>query len=160
MSTPTVVPEPLSAQGASPDGDGSARTADMPWERVCLLRDLLVERGAAALVGGVQVALFRLPDDTVRAVQQRDPFSGANVMSRGIVGTRGGVPTVAGPMYKQVFDLATGRCLDKVGFEPVDGLGADLATWPVEVRDDVVHVAARPQEAAPGVDAGSGPGAP
>ncbi|WP_069387538.1 nitrite reductase small subunit NirD [Cellulosimicrobium cellulans] len=127
------------------------------WERVCLLPDLAVERGAAALVGGVQVALFRLPDDTVRAVQQRDPFSGANVMSRGIVGTRGGVPTVASPMYKQVFDLATGRCLDKVGFEPVDGLADDLATWAVEVRDGVVHVTTRPRG---GDDAGPGPGAP
>ncbi|MFC8923802.1 nitrite reductase small subunit NirD [Cellulosimicrobium sp. NPDC057127] len=135
MSTPTLVPT--------------------TWERVCLLRDLAVERGAAALVGGVQVALFRLPDGTVRAVQQRDPFSGANVMSRGIVGTRGGVPTVAGPMYKQVFALETGRCLDRVGFEPVDGLAPDLATWAVEVRDGVVHVAARARD-----DAAAGGGAP
>lgn len=122
------------------------------WERVCLLRDLLVERGAAALVGGVQVALFRLPDDTVRVVQQRDPYSGANVLSRGIVGTRGGVPTVAGPMYKQVFDLATGRCLEAAGYVPVQGLAPDLATWPVEVRDGVVHVglhAAAPADGAP-----------
>jgi nitrite reductase (NADH) small subunit len=127
-----------SAEQAGP----AAETTD--WERVCLLRDLLVERGAAALVGGVQVALFRLPDDTVRVVQQRDPYSGANVMSRGIVGTRGGVPTVAGPMYKQVFDLATGRCLEAAGYVPVQGLAPDLTTWPAEVRDGVVHVGARP----------------
>lgn len=120
------------------------------WERVCLLRDLLVERGAAALVGGVQVALFRLPDDTVRVVQQRDPYSGANVMSRGIVGTRGGVPTVAGPMYKQVFDLTTGRCLEAAGYVPVQGLSPDLATWPVEVRDGVVHVGLRASASADG----------
>lgn len=119
------------------------------WERVCLLRDLLVERGAAALVGGVQVALFRLPDDTVRVVQQRDPFSGANVLSRGIVGTRGGVPTVAGPMYKQVFDLTTGRCLEAAGYVPVQGLAPDLATCPAEVRDGVVHVGVRPHAAGP-----------
>lgn len=119
------------------------------WERVCLLRDLLVERGAAALVGGVQVALFRLPDDTVRVVQQRDPFSGANVLSRGIVGTRGGVPTVAGPMYKQVFDLTTGRCLETAGYAPVEGLAPDLATWPAEVRDGVVDVGVRPHAAGP-----------
>ncbi|MBD8080342.1 nitrite reductase small subunit NirD [Cellulosimicrobium arenosum] len=131
--------------GADPDDVGE-------WERICLLRDLLVERGVAALVGGVQVALFRLPGDEVRAVQQRDPFSGANVMSRGIVGTRGGVPTVAGPMYKQVFDLATGRCLDKVGFEPVAGLAEDLVTWPVEVRAGVVHVGARPAVTVPAAD--------
>ncbi|WP_264029737.1 nitrite reductase small subunit NirD [Cellulosimicrobium sp. SH8] len=132
----------------------SGETSDaVGWERVCLLRDLLVERGAAALVGGVQVALFRLPDDTVRVVQQRDPYSGANVMSRGIVGTRGGVPTVAGPMYKQVFDLATGRCLEAAGYVPVQGLAPDLATWPAEVRDGVVHVGARP---AAGVEVAGG----
>ena len=139
----SVAPHPAPASAAP------VAVVDAPaWERVCLVRDLLVERGAAALVGGAQVALFLLPDGTVRAVQQRDPFSGSNVMSRGIVGTRGGVPTVAGPMYKQVFDLATGRCLDRVGFEPVDGRGPDLATWPVEVRDGVVHVAAHPVRAA------------
>ncbi|QJW34858.1 nitrite reductase small subunit NirD [Cellulosimicrobium protaetiae] len=129
---------------ASAEQAGPVTMETTEWERVCLLRDLLVERGAAALVGGVQVALFRLPDDTVRVVQQRDPYSGANVMSRGIVGTRGGVPTVAGPMYKQVFDLATGRCLEAAGYVPVQGLAPDLATWPAEVRDGVVHVGDRP----------------
>ncbi len=33
-------------------------------------------------------------------------------MARGLVGTRGDVPVVASPMYKHVFDLRTGRCLD------------------------------------------------
>ncbi|PRY63193.1 assimilatory nitrite reductase (NAD(P)H) small subunit [Knoellia remsis] len=103
---------------------------------VCRVGDLVPERGAAALVSGEQVALFRCADDTVYAVQQLDPFSGAFVMARGIVGTRGEVPTVASPMYKQVFDLRTGECLDAVGKEPVP-----LAVWPVEVRDGVVHVA-------------------
>ena len=144
----------MSVVSAEQAGPVAAETTE--WERVCLLRDLLVERGAAALVGGVQVALFRLPDDTVRVVQQRDPYSGANVMSRGIVGTRGGVPTVAGPMYKQVFDLATGRCLEAAGYVPVQGLAPDLATWPAEVRDGVVHVGARPRVVA---EAGAGSGA-
>ena len=111
---------------------------------VCKLADLAVERGAAALVDDTQIALFRLADDTVYAVQQRDPYSGANVMSRGIVGTRTGIPTVASPMYKQVFDLATGRCLDAVGYSPRPGLAPDLVTWPVEVTDGVVHVGAAP----------------
>ncbi|RXR25513.1 nitrite reductase small subunit NirD [Oerskovia turbata] len=115
--------------------------ADLVWQPVCGVADLAVERGAAALVGGRQVALFRLTDDRVLAVQQLDPFSGANVMSRGIVGTRRGVPTVASPMYKQVFALETGECLDPVGFLPVLAAGPDLATWPVEVRDGVVNLA-------------------
>jgi NAD(P)H-dependent nitrite reductase small subunit len=114
-------------------------TAGRRWVPVCRLADLPRERGTAALVDGVQVALFRTFDDAVYAVQQRDPYSGAAVLSRGIVGTRGDTPTVASPMYKQVFDLRTGACLDPVGREP-----QALRTWPVEVRDGTVHVDARP----------------
>lgn len=121
-------------------GPGARGAGGTGWEAVCRASDLAVERGAAALVGGQQVALFRLTDGRVLAVQQLDPFSGANVMSRGIVGTRGGVPTVASPMYKQVFALETGVCLDPVGFLPVLAAGPDLVTWPVEVRAGVVHV--------------------
>lgn len=82
------------------------------WTAVCRLEQVPLERGVCALVGGEQVALFRLPDGTLRAVGNRDPFSGAMVLSRGIVGTRGERATVASPMYKQVFDLETGVCLD------------------------------------------------
>lgn len=113
----------------------------LTWTAVCRLDDLAPERGAAALLDGVQVALFRLVDGTVLAVDQHDPFSDAYVMSRGIVGTRGDAPTVASPMYKQVFDLRTGRCLDPAGKQPVAGLAADLRCWPVRVLDGVVEVA-------------------
>ena len=83
------------------------------WVTVCHLDDLVVDRGACVLVGGRQVALFRLsPDDRVYAISNYDPFSSAFVLSRGIVGSRGGVPKVASPMYKQSFDLRTGECLD------------------------------------------------
>ncbi|MBI9115727.1 nitrite reductase small subunit NirD [Sanguibacter suaedae] len=105
------------------------------WLAVCTLDDLVPERGVPALVDGEQVALFRLGDDTVHAVQQLDPFSGAYVMARGLVGTRGDVPTVASPMYKQVFDLRTGECLEAVGATP-----QHLRTWPVRVDGRTVHV--------------------
>ncbi|ADG75799.1 nitrite reductase (NAD(P)H), small subunit [Cellulomonas flavigena DSM 20109] len=99
-------------------------TPDVPTAlgavRVCALDDLLPERGAGAIVGEQRVALFRLATDEVLAVQQRDPYSGANVLSRGLVGDRAGEPTVTSPMYKQVWDLRTGACLDPVGKDPVD----------------------------------------
>jgi nitrite reductase (NADH) small subunit len=95
---------------------------------VCRYDELEPERGVAALVGEVQVALFRLDDGRVVAVDHRDPFSGANVMARGLVGSRGSIPTVASPMYKQVFDLLTGRCLD----DPT----VALASYPVQVAAD------------------------
>ncbi len=114
----------------------SPATAEgVEWVEVCRLDDLAPERGAAALVAGHQVALVRTFDDAVYAVQQLDPYSGAYVISRGIVGTRGDAPTVASPMYKQVFDLRSGECLDGAGSQP-----DPLRTWPVEVRDGAVHV--------------------
>lgn len=103
--------------------------------RVCDLSDLEVERGRAALFGSVQVALFLLADGTVHAVSNLDPYSGANVMSRGIVGTRGDVPTLASPMHKQVFDLRTGECLETHGGEP-----AALRVWDVSVVDGRVDL--------------------
>jgi nitrite reductase (NADH) small subunit len=77
------------------------------------------------------VAIFRDRAGTVYAVDNRDPFSGAYVLSRGIVGSRDGVPTVASPMYKHVFDLRDGRCLDE-GTAP-DGRPAVLRVWTVRV---------------------------
>ncbi|WP_129666979.1 nitrite reductase small subunit NirD [Phytoactinopolyspora endophytica] len=82
------------------------------WVDVCAYDALLPERGAAALVEGVQLALIRTFDGDVYAISNRDPFSGAYVLSRGIVGSRGDAPTVASPMHKEVFDLRTGVCLD------------------------------------------------
>jgi nitrite reductase (NADH) small subunit len=99
---------------------------------VCEYDVLLPERGVAALLGNVQIALFRTHDGQVFALGNQDPFSGANVISRGIVGSRGDVPTVASPMFKQVFDLRTGACLD----DPE----VSLPVYPVEVVDGQVVV--------------------
>jgi nitrite reductase (NADH) small subunit len=107
------------------------------WIRVCRFRDLLPERGAAVLLEtGEQVAIFRTYDGGLYAISNRDPFSGAQVLSRGIVGTREGAPTVASPMHKQVFDLRTGVCLD-------DHADPDIrvAVFEVRVRDGDVEVA-------------------
>lgn len=109
--------------------------ADTEWIPVCDLHELPYERGVAALVHGVQIALFRTLDDSVFAVQQHDPYCGAMVISRGLVGTRGPVATVASPMYKQVFDLATGACLEPQGKEPIA-----LRTWSVLVRGTEVAI--------------------
>ncbi|MEU1864588.1 nitrite reductase (NAD(P)H) small subunit [Streptomyces gardneri] len=59
-----------------------------------------------------EAALFRDGDGEVYAVGNRDPFSGADVIADGIMGSRDGVPVVASPMHKQEFDLRTGACLD------------------------------------------------
>jgi assimilatory nitrate reductase catalytic subunit len=80
--------------------------------RICPLEDIVPDSGVAALVDGEQVAVFRLDDDSVHAVGNRDPFSRANVLSRGIVGDLKGELVVASPVYKQHFSLRTGRCVE------------------------------------------------
>ncbi len=85
---------------------------EVAGECVCRLDEIVPSTGVCALVAGRQVAVFRLDDDTVHAVGNRDPFSGASVLSRGIVGDLKGELVVASPVYKQHFSLLSGRCIE------------------------------------------------
>ena len=86
---------------------------DGDWFAVCDLTRLLPGRGVAALLpDGRQAALFRDRAGNLYAVDNRDPFGGAAVLSRGLTGTHQGRPFVASPLLKQRFDLASGQCLD------------------------------------------------
>lgn len=102
------------------------------WQDVCGIDALTIERGAAALVAGRAVALFRMDDDEVLAVDDVDPFWGVSVLSRGLVGNFGGRDTVASPLHKQRFDLRTGSCIE----DPA----VAVATWPVRVQLGRVEV--------------------
>jgi nitrite reductase (NADH) small subunit len=100
---------------------------------VCRYDQLLPERGVAALVDGAQIAVVRTFDGTVYAVGNQDPATGAYVMSRGLVGSRGAAATLTSPLHKQVYDLRTGRCLDDPELA--------LPTYPVRVEHGEVRVA-------------------
>ena len=78
---------------------------------VCRLSDIVPNTGVCALVNGRQVAIFRV-EDGLYALGNYDPFSRANVLSRGIVGDLKGEPVVASPVYKQHFSLKSGQCLE------------------------------------------------
>ncbi len=83
------------------------------WIPACAYDRLIPGRGVGVLLpDGAQAALFRLDDGSVHAIGNIDPFSGAAVMSRGIVGDRGGRATVQSPIKKQAFALDDGVCLD------------------------------------------------
>ena len=83
------------------------------WTAACAYDYLIPNRGVGVLLpDGAQAALFRLDDGSLHAVGNIDPFSGAAVMSRGIVGDRGGRATVQTPIKKQAFALDDGVCLD------------------------------------------------
>lgn len=82
------------------------------WEDACALEDIAPWTGVCALITGRQVAIVRA-GDAVYAIANLDPFSKAYVLSRGIVGDRGGIPKIASPIFKQTFDLRTGQCLER-----------------------------------------------
>lgn len=102
------------------------------WVDVCELAWLIPGRGVTARVAGCTVAVFLLDGGELCAVDDVDPFSGASVLSRGLVGEVDGEPTVASPVYKQRFELRSGRCLD-------DG-DVSVQTWPVRVDGSRVVV--------------------
>ncbi len=105
----------------------------MSWTAICALDRLRPDRGVAALVDGEPVAVFRLHDDALFAVDHVDPFTGAPVLARGLIGSLGDRPVVASPLHKQRFDLATGAC--------VDDEAVSIRTWPIRVHDGIVEIA-------------------
>lgn len=88
---------------------------------VCKINDIIPETGVCALVNGKQVAIFCTKQAQLFALDNYDPFSQANVLSRGLIGgttitnedgSAENVLYVASPIYKQRFNLVTGQCLD------------------------------------------------
>jgi nitrite reductase (NADH) small subunit len=102
------------------------------WTAVCPASVVPEFSGVAALVDGDQVAVFHVDGERWHALSNWDPCSGAAVLSRGIVGDAGGVPVVASPVYKDRFELTTGRCLDREN--------VTVTVYPVRVRSGVVEV--------------------
>jgi NAD(P)H-dependent nitrite reductase small subunit len=107
-------------------------TTTAAWTPVCHVDDLEPMWAEAALVHGRQVAIVRLPDDRLFAFSNLDPATGSSVMARGIVGSRGGRPTIASPLHKDVYDLATGECYTDSARR--------LPVWHVRCDDGVVGV--------------------
>lgn len=125
----------------------AVKTMTQTWQPLCNRTDLVAFSGVAAWVetaeGPAQVALFYLPTDAqssagrdteLYAIDHHDPFSGANVIARGIVGDIKGQPVVASPIYKQHFRLEDGQCLEDEAVQ--------LRTWKVSFKGDEVWIEA------------------
>jgi nitrite reductase (NADH) small subunit len=117
--------------------EADAEEGGAPWVDVCALDDILPNTGVCALLGGKQVAIFRVGESAVHALSNFDPFSKAFVLSRGIVGDRNGVPKVASPIFKQSFELHSGRCLDDAA--------VSLGVYPVRLRGGRIEVCPTPR---------------
>ena len=128
----------------------------MTQQTICKLDDIIPEAGVCALVstaaGDKQVAIFRTKEDELFAIDNFDPFSNANVLSRGLIGStvvtdEAGEETdvlyVASPIYKQCFNLATGQCLDddtvKLGSYKVS-LDGDTVVVGAATTEDITEV--------------------
>ena len=85
------------------------------WHDVCALEELIEGGGVAALAGGRQVALFQV-HGRIYALDNFDPASRANVLSRGLTGNLQGERVVASPIYKHHYVLASGRCIEDPTF--------------------------------------------
>jgi nitrite reductase (NADH) small subunit len=136
---PTALPGPGGRPGPRSEG----------WVPVCRWDDLVPDRGVCALVDGRPVAVYRCSFGSgLYALDNLDPFSGASVLSRGLVGvTAEGVAFVASPLRKQRFALATG--------ESFDDPSVRVRPWAVSVVDGVVAVAAAsPDVVAPTITVG------
>ena len=111
--------------------------ATIPFHKICSLEEVPRNTGVCALVDSKQIAVFRVgEEDALYAIDNHDPFSKANVLSRGIVGSKGGEPKVASPVYKQQFSLRTGQCLD----DPK----TTVRTYPIREQDGQVYLSATP----------------
>ena len=108
-------------------------TDNLTWTDVCDVSRITPDTGVCALVNGRQVAIFRLACGALHALDNFDPFSKANVLSRGIVGDKGGVAKVASPVYKQSFALISGECLDDTSVR--------IPTYAVRLEGEKVQVA-------------------
>ena len=116
--------------------NSKSEVIDDCWTTVCQLDDLLEDIGQCALVNNKQVALFRLSGiEEIFAIDNFDPFSNANVISRGVVGDLNGAIVVASPIYKQHFNLANGQCLEEASVK--------LSTYSTRVVAGAVQVATK-----------------
>ncbi|ENX05473.1 nitrite reductase small subunit NirD [Acinetobacter courvalinii] len=109
------------------------------WVEVCALDDITPNTGVGALIEGQSVALFRVGHEKrIYALSNKDPFSQANVMCRGIIGDLQGERVIASPIYKQHFSLATGRCLEDKDQK--------LLVFPTKIENGRVWVGSVPQK--------------
>ncbi|UJF17177.1 nitrite reductase small subunit NirD [Vibrio sp. SS-MA-C1-2] len=103
------------------------------WTKVCQLDDIIPGLAVCALIEGKQVAIFRPnSDDALFAIDNCDPFSGANVLSRGLICEHKDDLWVASPLKKQRFRLTDGLCYEDQN--------KSVASYPIRVVDNNVEV--------------------
>ncbi len=103
------------------------------WVRAAPVEAFPTDGGACVKVGCRQIAVFNFARrGEWYACQNLCPHKKQMVLSRGMVGSAGGVPKVACPLHKNTFSLVSGECLSS-DIEPIQ-------TYPVKIEDGYVLI--------------------
>lgn len=105
-----------------------ALTGSAKWYPVCSVDAIPLREGRCVSFGDHRVALFRLGNGTVRAVQNACPHKQGPLADGMVLGE-----TVTCPLHTRTFDLRTGA-----GLNEGDG---QLRVYPTQVLDGCVHIA-------------------
>ncbi|HCM9440088.1 TPA: nitrite reductase small subunit NirD [Enterobacter cloacae subsp. cloacae] len=111
--------------------NGPATEESKRWQEICGLDEIPEQAGIGARLGRKPIALFRF-GKSVYALDDQEPGSNANVLSRGILGDAAGEPVVISPLYKQRIRLRDGCQVDNG--EPA------VRAWPVKIENGKVWV--------------------
>ncbi|WGL81527.1 nitrite reductase large subunit NirB [Enterobacter cloacae] len=111
--------------------NGPATEESKRWQEICGLDEIPEQAGIGARLGRKPIALFRF-GTSVYALDDQEPGSDANVLSRGILGDAAGEPVVISPLYKQRIRLRDGCQVDNG--EPA------VRAWPVKIENGKVWV--------------------
>ena len=91
-------------------------TTTSNWIDICALTEIPRNTGVCAEHQGKQVAVFHIlasrnnAQSLIKAVSNFDPFSKANVLSRGLITETENRYCIASPLLKQQFCLDSGVC--------------------------------------------------
>lgn len=99
----------------------------MAWQPVCQVEDIPRFGGRTARTGQMEIALFRLSDGRIRAVDNRCPHK-QGPLAEGIVSG----DTIICPLHARKINLETGEVL-----KPDSGC---VKTYPVKVEDGQVFL--------------------
>lgn len=106
---------------------------NITWIKTAAVSDFPENTGMAVLVEGKQIAVFNFTKlNKWFAMLNRCPHKGEQCLARGILGDLNGVPKVACPFHKKMFNLETG--------ESLSGEPWKVKTYPVKIEDGLVFI--------------------
>jgi nitrite reductase (NADH) small subunit len=119
------------------DANARGDAEDLRWFRAAPVEAFPEDGGACVMAGGEQIAVFNFARrDEWYACQNLCPHKQQMALSRGLLGSTGGVAKVACPYHKTAFSLETGACLSSNGGADIEA----IRTYPVRVEDGWVHI--------------------